>query len=270
MWIEARGFDIVRRDRTQIAPLELDIYIPALRLAIEYNGLYWHSDDKQRHLKKLTVCLDKNIKLIQIFENDWFNRREVIYSRLQSALGLNERAYARNTKLLQLSGAEARTFFDENHLALSTKGGHFHLGLEHEGKLVQAISIGKARFSRSGGELELLRSASAAGITVVGGLSKLMRHAQAELDLPIMTYADRCWGEGTSYLKAGARFIGHSGPSYFWWKNGRQVSRYATWKGSIGKVLGDAYVTGLSEQENMRRDGWRQMWNAGNSIYRFD
>lgn len=57
--------------RKVISPKELDIYLPDLKLAIEYNGLYWHSNKRQKpeyHLNKSLVCREKNIRLIHIYE----------------------------------------------------------------------------------------------------------------------------------------------------------------------------------------------------------
>jgi len=56
---------------------ELDIYLPDINLAIEYNGEHWHCckndknflKNKYRHHKKTIMCHDKNIELIHIYEN---------------------------------------------------------------------------------------------------------------------------------------------------------------------------------------------------------
>jgi hypothetical protein len=62
---------------------ELDIYIPSLNFAIEFNGVYWHNSnkkDKSYHLSKTNICDENNIKLIHIFENDWnFNMDKIKY-----------------------------------------------------------------------------------------------------------------------------------------------------------------------------------------------
>jgi len=77
-------------------PLELDIYLPEINLAIEYNGLYWHSYglnnisekqndlefQKNRHLDKIIKCSEKNIELIHIFENQPY--KELILNKLNS------------------------------------------------------------------------------------------------------------------------------------------------------------------------------------------
>lgn len=65
-------YKIVHTDRTIIKPQELDIYIPNLKIAIEYNGIYWHSiehtNDKDYHLNKSLLCRKKGIRLIHIYE----------------------------------------------------------------------------------------------------------------------------------------------------------------------------------------------------------
>ena len=56
---------------------ELDIYIPELDLAFEYNGDYWHSEGIMvpvgYHKYKKDICLENNITLYEIWEHDWIN-----------------------------------------------------------------------------------------------------------------------------------------------------------------------------------------------------
>lgn len=49
---------------------EIDIYIPALRLGIEYDGIYFHAGQaaKEREDRKNRLCFDNNIDLIRIKE----------------------------------------------------------------------------------------------------------------------------------------------------------------------------------------------------------
>ena len=64
---------------------ELDLYLPELKLAFEFNGNYWHSDifkDKYYHQRKLLNCYEQNIQLIHIYEIDWDNNLEQIKQQI--------------------------------------------------------------------------------------------------------------------------------------------------------------------------------------------
>lgn len=81
---------INENDRKILNGKELDIYIPELKLAFEYDGTYWHADprffnenDKIKHClasdiwerdkQKDLLCEQNGIKLIRIKEYDWKN-----------------------------------------------------------------------------------------------------------------------------------------------------------------------------------------------------
>lgn len=63
---------ILQNCKNVLKEYELDIYIPFLKLAIEYNGTYWHSIEKgipkDYHLNKSIMCRQHNIRLIHIYE----------------------------------------------------------------------------------------------------------------------------------------------------------------------------------------------------------
>lgn len=61
--------DAINGDRNQISPYELDIYIPSVNIAIEYDGQAFHKSiakDKRKGIK----CKEKNIKLIRVREKE--------------------------------------------------------------------------------------------------------------------------------------------------------------------------------------------------------
>lgn len=83
---------IETHNRTILGGKEIDIYIPSLKLGIEYNGLKWHTElngkDKEYHLNKLQKCNEQGIKLIQIFEDEWINKKEICQYILQQTCGI--------------------------------------------------------------------------------------------------------------------------------------------------------------------------------------
>ena len=46
----------------------MDVYIPSLKLAIEYDGEYAHKGKRERDLRKASLLVENNIKLIRIRE----------------------------------------------------------------------------------------------------------------------------------------------------------------------------------------------------------
>ena len=82
--------EIIENSRGIIPPYELDIFIPDKNIAIEFNGLYWHSEehgkDKNYHLNKTELCEKKNIQLIHIFEDEWENNNVKIKELLTKIL----------------------------------------------------------------------------------------------------------------------------------------------------------------------------------------
>jgi len=83
----------VYNSRKVVAPYELDIWLPELNIAIEFNGDYWHGDHfpkhKQRDLIKKTKCNELNINLIVVMESDWIDNRECINNTLISQISGN-------------------------------------------------------------------------------------------------------------------------------------------------------------------------------------
>ena len=73
-------------DRKAIRPKEIDVYLPELKLGIEYNGSYWHCIEngtpKDLHLKKSLLCRSKGIRLIHIYEFEDFEEQKQLLKDL--------------------------------------------------------------------------------------------------------------------------------------------------------------------------------------------
>lgn len=117
------GIDnVVRRCRDIIPPMEIDIYLPKYKIGIEYNGLIWHSEkfktDKNYHLNKLNRCTDKGIKLIQIFEDEFDEKREIVLEKLKHIIGLSDKPklYGRKCKIAEIDRDTAKGFIDKYHI----------------------------------------------------------------------------------------------------------------------------------------------------------
>ena len=113
--------DVIENDRTILEGKEIDILIPSKNIGIEVNGLIWHSEkfdvDFQYHVNKSEKCLNKGIRLIQIYEDEWYSKKNIIKSRLRNLLQCNtEKIYARKCEIKEVSYEESNIFLNENHL----------------------------------------------------------------------------------------------------------------------------------------------------------
>ena len=143
--------DLIENDRTQISPLELDIYIPELKLAIEYNGLFWHSEEnksKNYHYNKYLLCKEKGIQLIQIFEDEWENKQEIIKNLLLNKFGklLNE-INIEDCIIKEIDSYEAQYFLLNNSVNKSSSS-DINISLQYNNEIVSLLSIIKTDYDK--------------------------------------------------------------------------------------------------------------------------
>jgi hypothetical protein len=259
-------------DRNIIKPKEIDIYIPSLKLGIETNGLYWHSEhngkkSKQYHLSKTKCANQQNIHLIHIFESDWIHHQVAVKSRIQSALNANEKVYARNTTITPLTSKDAKNFYDLYHTQGSVAS-KYHYGLMHKNELVACISFTPSRFSRKY-QYELTRFCSQQGKTIIGGASKLLKHfICTHSPKNIVSYCDLRWGTGKMYEQLHFTYSHTSAPNYWYFEGNYLMSRIQFQKHKLCKKL-EIFDPSLSEWENMKNNKYDRIWDCGNSVWVF-
>lgn len=81
---------IIQNDKTIIKPYQLDIVLPQLKLAIEFNGSYWHSIQKAHiqnyHFNKILKCNEQNYRLVNIWEFQWDKDKNIILNKLKDII----------------------------------------------------------------------------------------------------------------------------------------------------------------------------------------
>lgn len=151
---------------------------------------------------------------ISIFEDEWLNKKAFVLSRIKSKLGLNTTVYARKTTIQKLNRSEAYDFLLANHIndALKAK---YNFGLMLENEIVAIACFGPIMHKKTEGKGdmsgELIRFCNKLDITVVGGLSKLLTHFIKEYQVDdVMTYIDRDWSDGASFINLGFKVVGEN------------------------------------------------------------
>ena len=80
--------ECIRNARNIISPFELDLYYPEKKIAIEFNGDYWHSEkfkDSEYHRNKYIKCCENDIHLVSVFESDWLNNKSFVKDAIMRA-----------------------------------------------------------------------------------------------------------------------------------------------------------------------------------------
>lgn len=150
---------------------------------------------------------EQGLLLVHLWADIWLTKKEQVLSRISSLLGRNNRIHGRKTKITTLDQAAADTFLTSYHVQGSAKA-RYKFGLLHAGELVAVATFSGTRPMPSRGSkhrsAELVRFACIAGVTVIGGLSKLLQH-YISLVKPddVMSYADRDWSDGRGYSSCG-------------------------------------------------------------------
>jgi hypothetical protein len=261
---------IKRKDRTILNGKELDIYIPSKNIAIEFNGLYWHSENankikKNYHLNKSRSCISKGIRLVHVFENEWVFKKDIVKSILRNLLHVNvNKIYARNCVVKNLSQGEKNDFLENNHIQGKDKSS-IQYGLFHNDELVSLMTFVKSRFDKKI-QYEMYRYCNKLNTNIVGGASKLFKQFLNEYSPnTIVSYSDKRYFDGTVYQNLGFNFIENTPPNY-WYISPNYKSLYNRMtfqKHKLEKVLGK-YDINLTEWENMLQNGYDRIWDCGN------
>jgi hypothetical protein len=233
-FIKSLNINIIENSKQIISPLELDIFIPSHNLAIEFDGLYWHSEvykDKNYHLNKTELCQNKNIRLIHIFEDEWLLKKEIVKSRLKNILGLTpNKVYGRKCVIKEVTPKEAKIFLENNHIQGNVNS-KIRLGLYYNNELIGLMTFGGLRKNLGNKTneniYELFRFCNLSNYIIIGGADKLLKHfIKHYKPKEIISYADRRWSQGDLYNKLNFIFSHNTKPNYFYLVNDKRENRF--------------------------------------------
>ena len=256
--------EVTENDRSLIAPKEIDIYIPEKHFAVEYNGLYWHSEAvgcfSDYHLQKTKSCMEKGIRLLHIYENEWRDKKDICKSMIASALGVYERKeYARNCLVRTIEDRKTVIdFFNENHIQGAVHKYTLCLGLYKGEELLQAVVFGKQHFGRNG-DYELYRMVTKLNTQVLGGFSKLMKHSPYDT---VVSYVALRMFDAKGYLAGNWKIENTATPSFCLTDGVNTYSRHLFKKSECMKKF-DNVTEDMTEREMQIKNGFYRLWDCG-------
>lgn len=249
---------------------EVDIFIASNNVAIEVNGLRWHCElykDRLYHKRKCDQ-LDPNIRLIQITDYQWIHKQEICKSIIRSALGLNQRIYARKCQIEVHNKAttEIRSLFEQNHID-GFVGGNLYIVARHNGQLVCGAIFGSARFDNQKVD-ELIRFVTKIGLTCVGGFSKIIKaYRRLRPSTQLISYVNKSLFNGKMYVSTDQwERLPDTDVGYFWTNGNEIISRFKAMKKNMA-AWNAQYDRSLTEAENMHQLKYYRYFDAGNQRY---
>ena len=268
--------DIEQGNRTILNGKELDIFIPSKNIAIEYNGLRWHSElfnkDKWYHLNKTLECNKNGIKLLQIFEDEYINHKDIVLNKIYHILNIDNglpKIMGRKCKIKIIENESAKNFLNDYHIQGYVHS-TVHLGAIYNDILVGVMSFTK--YDKNSSKWTLTRFASDYHYICQGVGGKLFKHfIKTYNPNEIKSFADKRWminKDNNLYTKLGFKLVDDLKPNYDYILGSNpktRIHKFNFRKKILSKKYG--FSMDMSENEMTNKLGYYKIWNCG--LYKF-
>ena len=279
--------------------MEIDLYDPEAHVGLEFHGIKWHSTAvmdnckaSKVHKHKADLCEKNGVHLIQLYETEWEQKREIVKDKLDAIFHKDmKRLFARKLKVTILGDRESRTsamkFLDKNHIQGRTAC-QWAVGLLDGLELVAVCTFKYGTAYSIGGQKdgtekywELNRYATKLGYSIVGGLSKCIKSfAKAHPEVrKIVSFADRRWTSRlkNTYSSSGFVEVAECEPNYQYtdldkrhelknkqYMRKSQIAERATREGSPESAV---YSPDKTESQMSKELGYYRVYDAGKIRY---
>ena len=274
-WLHGNGIT-TKRDRKILNGMEIDIFIPSLNTAIEFNGNKYHTEwfggkGRQYHLLKTRGCNAKGIKLIHIFEDEYFYKRDIVLNKLSHLLKIDmnkPKIMGRKCIINEMSKDDAKEFLEKYHIQ-GFDPSTVYLGAFYDGNIVGVMSFLKCE--KTSDKWELTRFASNYNYICQGIGGKLFKYFIKKYNPSyIKSFADRRWTideDNNLYNQLGFKFDSYTEPDYKYYNT--NVDRYKRWhkfgfrKQVLLKKYPEKLNCNMTETEMVKVLGYDKIWDCG-------
>jgi len=273
------GFGVQYRSNRQILiGKEIDILIDDHKLGIEVNGLKWHSErfahkDKLYHVTKTNMCNEKGYTLFHVFEDVFFSKKELVFSKIRHKLMLDKgksKVSGRKLSVTVISAIDGALFVEKYNIE-GDKNGDYYLGGYFNDELVAVMS-----FKNVGGEdWELLSIATKDTHVYQGVASKMFRSFVRDRNpQTVISYSNRNWDnrmDENVYSKMGFCFDSVVEPTFRYYSE--RVERHDTFSPDSFDIEAmrteKGFSSNMSKDEVLANAGYDKVWNCGQFAYKW-
>lgn len=269
-------------NKTQINPYHIDIFIPEKFVGIECHGLRYHSytwlenhkiDGRNYHKHKFELCLQKNIRLVSIFEDEWCRNEDLIKSKIKNILGCSNnliKVRPEKCTIREVKFKEINDFMFNNHVQGSCSA-KIHIGAFLNDTLVSVMSFDnkgdRANNKLCNGVWNLKRIATDVNYNIPGLISKMLKifisgswlekyEKQLFVCKKVYTFSDLRWSTGELYTILGFKKIELLSPDYYYVKGMQRKNK--------SQFIVKA---GINEFKEAKKAGWDRIYDCGKIKY---
>ena len=213
------GLNVIKNNRKLLTDRkEIDIYIPSKNLAIEHNGLIWHSEehckDRYYHLKKTEGCIKQGIQLIHIFEDEWVFKKDIVKSKIREITNSILNIVDFNECVVKkVSVKQCKDFLKANSFYETVNVSDVY-GSFYKDELISLLVLNKTDNSD---EYELITYCNKLNTVVIEGIRNLFDiFVKDKKPLMVKAKVDRRWDNGNLFEKIGFKHIKDTEPNYYY------------------------------------------------------
>jgi len=244
---------------------ELDIFLPEYNVAIEFNGIYYHSTARQNninfHKEKTDACLEKGIFLLHIFEDDFNAKKDLIFARIKQLIGKSKPILFEQIEVKTIDVSLASEFLNNNHIHGATKA-TFHYGLFQKNILISVTGFLKGRKgTKNSNKYEIVRHAT--NRHVVDSLEIVLKEFKNNFSETLYTFCDNSFYSYQDYVKVGFIKIRKTLPDYKYVVKSKRENKSQWKKQDIKIKLPDIYSDNKTIKEMMLEAKIYKIYDCG-------
>ena len=253
---------------------EIDMLIEDIRIGIEFDGLKWHTEwfgkkDRNYHCNKTNQCNEKGYGLIRIFEDEFVNKKEIVFNKLKHILKLDynlPKVCGRKVVIKEIYRSDAQVFLEQYHIQ-GFSSSTVYLGGFYGDELVAVMTFKHGNVKNP--NWELTRFTTKPTYYYQGVASKIftyfVRHYNPKI---IVSFADRRWTlnvDNNLYTLLGFELESINKPDYKYYNE--NVERYKRFhkmsfnKQTLHRKYG--FPLTMTETEMAKELGFDRIWDCG-------
>ena len=249
--------EIISGDKDILNGKELDIFLPDINLAIEFNGLKYHGEDYGigGNRDKFLMCKKRGIKLLTVTDYMWYSHKGKVKNFILRSLNNQECIDAQSLLVESINDyAKIKDFYLKNAMEYirGMSGHQEHLAIIKDHEIICMIS-------REGTKIK--GYASSLDFKIENGMRKLIRALPAD---KYSIFINNDYGDDIDIFTRYSMHENITKPRFKWYKGNKTLM---VTKRILRKM--DKDYCGESVNQYMRDKGWKKTYDTGSTYLEF-